>query len=497
MRITCTSPGKLNMEGGPWAVVVPIFSDKQDNGASLITGEEAEQIRALMAEGVIWGKTEEYHVLMTPGRPYRAILTLGVGESSKLDAEAVRRSMGAAVRGALGKLRVSSVAVDAGKVAGFPAEACVDAVILGQYRFNLYKKANGPEPADVDAMAFVVHEDAPLAAVAKRCEDAAAVAEATILARDLGCTGSNDLTPRELARRAEELAQREGLAFECFDENRMKELGMGALLGVGQGSAEPPRLIFLRYDCGKKDAPLVALVGKGVTFDTGGISIKDGASMHEMKYDMCGAAAVLGAMQAVARIKPAVNVVCVVPSVENCPGGRAQKPGDIVQAYNGKTIEVRNTDAEGRLILADALAYTIEQYKPAKVADIATLTGAAIITLGHHASAILSNDDGLAAEIEAASVKTGERVWRLPLWDDFDKLVEGDHGDLTNIGPPREAGTIAGGAFIKQFVGNTPWVHIDIAATAWNVKHLPYFDAKYPTGVGVRLLAEWVLAQGS
>ncbi|HQH52114.1 MAG TPA: leucyl aminopeptidase, partial [Candidatus Hydrogenedentes bacterium] len=255
---------------------------------------------------------------------------------------------------------------------------------------------------------------------------------------------------------------------------------------------EPPTLSVLHY---KHDAATktVAFVGKGVTFDTGGISLKPVQGMHEMKFDMCGAAAVFGAFRAIAALKPALNVVCVVPACENTPGGHAQKPGDVVRAYNGKTIEVNNTDAEGRLILADALAYTIREHQPDHVVNLATLTGACVVALGHYAAGLMSDDDALAESLEAAGAVTGERVWRLPLWDDYDKLLEGAHADICNIGPPKEAGTIVGGCFLKHFVGDTPWAHLDIAGTAWGGKNIPYLDPKHATGYGVRLLTEWAI----
>jgi len=214
--------------------------------------------------------------------------------------------------------------------------------------------------------------------------------------------------------------------------------------------------------------------------------------MHEMKFDMCGAAAVLGAMRTVVQTRPPINVVCVAPAAENVVGSRAQKPGDIVRAYNGKTIEVNNTDAEGRLILADALAYTVEHYQPDKIVDLATLTGAAIVALGHYAAGVMATDDDLYASLQAAADATGERIWRLPLWDDYSKLIEGTHADLSNIGPAREAGTIVGGCFLKEFVGDTPWAHIDIAGTAWGGKNIPYLNPKHATGYGVRMLSEWI-----
>jgi leucyl aminopeptidase len=295
------------------------------------------------------------------------------------------------------------------------------------------------------------------------------------------------------------LAEETGCACEVFAQDWIAKKGMGALLAVARGSAEGPRLIVMKHTP-QPGQPAVVLAGKGVTFDSGGISIKPSEGMHEMKYDMCGAAAVLGAMKTLSQMRVQTNVIAIVPTVENMPGDRATRPGDIVRAYNGKTIEIQNTDAEGRLILADALAYASDVYQPAAMADLATLTGAAIITLGHQAAAVMSTDDGLYDEIHAAAERTGERIWRLPLWDDYAEGIKAHHADLRNIGPKREAGTIIGGVFLQQFVGDTPWAHIDIAAMAWGVKNRPYWNEKNATGFGARLLTRWVLdraAKGS
>ena len=272
----------------------------------------------------------------------------------------------------------------------------------------------------------------------------------------------------------------------------MKKLGMGMLLGVSQGSNSPARLILSEYRTpGAKQT--LAIVGKGVTFDSGGISLKPGKSMDEMKFDMCGAAAVLGAMYAVARLKPKINVIGVIPATENLPGGKAQRPGDIVTAFNGKKVEILNTDAEGRLILGDALSYSVKQYKPDAIVDLATLTGACVVALGHHATGALTNHASLMEQVRTAGEQSGDRVWELPNFPEYGELLKGKYGDLQNIGGPA-AGTITGGKFLENFVGDTPWVHLDIAGTAWNVKYVDYQPANGATGVGVRLLIDLIQA---
>nr|NIP83691.1 leucyl aminopeptidase [Gemmatimonadota bacterium]NIQ59998.1 leucyl aminopeptidase [Gemmatimonadota bacterium]NIU80215.1 leucyl aminopeptidase [Gammaproteobacteria bacterium]NIX48602.1 leucyl aminopeptidase [Gemmatimonadota bacterium]NIY13051.1 leucyl aminopeptidase [Gemmatimonadota bacterium] len=275
-----------------------------------------------------------------------------------------------------------------------------------------------------------------------------------------------------------------------FDRAAMEEEGFGGILGVAAGSEEEPRFIVLEYrGAGEDEAPL-ALVGKGVTFDSGGISIKPSQKMEEMKYDMSGAAAVLGAMQAVARLRPRINVVALVPATENLPSGRATKPGDVLTMYSGKTVEVINTDAEGRLILADALAYARERYGPRAMIDAATLTGAVVVGLGHHAVGLMGNDGDLMDEVRAVGERTGERCWPLPLWDEYRKQLDSDVADLKNTGG-RPAGSLTAGWFLKEFVGDVPWVHLDIAGTAWRDEPAPYLR-KGATGVPTRLFIEWI-----
>ena len=313
----------------------------------------------------------------------------------------------------------------------------------------------------------------------------AAVAEGVILARDLVNEPANVLGPVEFAARAEELKAL-GVEVEVLTEKEMRKLGMAALLGVAQGSPRPPRLVIMRWNGARaKDQP-VAFVGKGVVFDTGGISIKPAAGMEDMKGDMGGAAAVVGLMHALAARKAKVNAIGVIGLVENMPDGAAQRPGDIVTALSGKTIEVVNTDAEGRLVLADALAYTEDRFKPQFMIDLATLTGAVIVALGHHHAGMFATDDRLAGALFAAGEATGERVWRMPLASDYDKLIDSRFADVKNTGG-RAAGAITGAQFLKRFVKDTPWVHLDIAGTAMDSPQNE-INRSWSSGFGVRLL---------
>ncbi|MCB1745944.1 MAG: leucyl aminopeptidase [Gammaproteobacteria bacterium] len=337
------------------------------------------------------------------------------------------------------------------------------AAAAAAYRFDEHKsKPGGAVPSRLGLLAS--DDDAP--AVREALRRARALADGLKLARDLGNRPGNVCTPTHLAETAVELAGRHD-KLECtvLEEAEMETLGMGALLSVARGSRQPAKLIVLEYRGGSEGDKPVVLVGKGVTFDSGGISIKPGAGMDEMKFDMCGAASVLGTLSAVADLGLPLNVVGLVPATENLPDGNASKPGDIVTSMSGQTIEILNTDAEGRLILCDALTYSA-RYEPAVVIDIATLTGACVIALGEHASGLLSNDDQLAADLLAAGERSGDRAWRLPLWEDYQKQLDSPFADMANVGG-RAAGTITAACFLARFTRNYHWAHLDIAGTAW------------------------------
>lgn len=490
MEIDVVSRAQFTFPEGPCALAVPVFEDGSGGDSPLLDEADVRMIGRLREKGTLRGKPQETYFFPSAGGAYEGVLVLDLGTRDACTTESVRRAAGKA-SDVLSTHRIARVAFD-GTLVPEQAHGFVEGLMLGQYRFDQYKarKADEPRPQAVETATIALETVTKNAA--QRCEQARIACESTNWARDLANTPSNDMTPSRLAGAGLEMAEDAGCTGEVFHRDQLEELEMGAFLGVAQGSAEPPTLSVLHYTH-EAATKTVALVGKGITFDTGGISIKPAQSMHEMKFDMCGAAAVFGAFRAIAALKPAINVMCVVPACENTPDGKAQKPGDVVRACNGKTIEVNNTDAEGRLILADALAYTVAEYAPACVVDLATLTGACVIALGHYAAGMMSSDDALANALDAAGEATGERVWRFPLWDDYDKLIEGTHADLCNIGPPREAGVIMGGAFLKQFVGETPWAHLDIAGTAYGGKNISYLDPKHATGYGVRLLTDWAL----
>jgi leucyl aminopeptidase len=370
--------------------------------------------------------------------------------------------------------------------------ALVEGTALADYRFDSHRSAppEGEDAAPKHLQALII--SAPEAADGRELErtvaEAATVASAVNAARDLQNRPANDLTPTALAEHARALAQEvEGLTVETEGREEIIARGMGAFAAVAQGSAQEPALIVLRYEHPGASGPLLGMVGKAVTFDSGGISLKPGAKMAEMKFDMSGGAAVVEAVAAIARLRLPVKLVGVVGATENLPSDRSVKPGDIVTAANGKTIEVNNTDAEGRLVLADCLHHAVG-LGAERVVDLATLTGAVIIALGSTHAGLIGNDDELAERITAAGQQTGEIVWRLPLHEEYDELIKGTYGDLDNAPEGRKAGTIVGAAFLSNFVGETPWAHLDIAGSAWDLGRA--YAPKGASGYGVRLLVE-------
>ncbi len=333
------------------------------------------------------------------------------------------------------------------------------------YRFDRMKSKKDAPPSALRRLTLDIGDKSALRRATAGLEEGLAVAHGVSLAKDLGNLPANVCTPTYLAEQARELAGHYRMKIQVLERRDMEKLGMGALLSVARGSVQPPKLIILEYRRGAKSQKPVALVGKGVTFDTGGISIKPAPEMDEMKFDMCGAASVLGTLKAVAEMKLPVNVIGIIPATENMPGGRATKPGDIVTSMSGQTVEVLNTDAEGRLILCDALTYA-ERFEPAAVVDVATLTGACVIALGHVASGLFANDDALAGELLAAGDAAWDRAWHMPLWDDYQEQLKSNFADFANIGG-RPAGSVTAACFLARFTKKFKWAHLDIAGTAW------------------------------
>jgi leucyl aminopeptidase len=366
-------------------------------------------------------------------------------------------------------------------------ECLTEGLILGAYQFTKYKKTREEDEQQGDIKEIKCFTDKAEARILQGLEKGRTAAEAACSARDMANEPGNIWTPTRFAESGRKLAKMYGLKCKVLSKTDMQRLQMGGILGVNSGSAQPPKMVILEYRTSARN-PTLLLVGKGLTFDSGGISLKPPKGMDEMKFDMCGGAAVLGAMQAVGREKPkGINVIAIVPATENLPGPSALKPGDIITIYGGKTVEVLNTDAEGRLILADALAYGIAQYKPEAVVDLATLTGAVIIGLGHHRTGLLSNNNDLAQQVMVAGDRSGEPLWRLPLGPEYSKQIKSTVADIKNIGN-RSAGTITAAAFLQEFVGDTAWAHLDIAGTAWKSG-----NDKGATGRPVPLLTQYLI----
>jgi leucyl aminopeptidase len=443
-------------------------------------------VRTAAATAEFKGKARQSLDLLAPaGTGLERLVVVGVGKPTELKA-ADWANLGGAAMGALGKAKAATVILDRPDGEPIPAAAAADFALgmrLRAYSFDAYKQENEESPKAKPVAVTIAVGDPPAARAAWQASEA--VAEGVLLARDLVNEPPNVLGPAEFAERARELTKL-GVRVEILTEREMKKLGMRALLGVAQGSARPSRLVVMRWNGGKAKEKPVAFVGKGVVFDTGGISIKPAASMEDMKGDMAGAAAVVGLMHALAARKAKTNAVGVIGLVENMPDGAAQRPGDIVTAMTGRTIEIINTDAEGRLVLADAVAYTESRFKPKFIIDLATLTGAIIIALGHHHAGMFSTGDDLAAALTAAGDATGDRVWRMPLGKDYDKQIDSKFADVKNTGG-RDAGSITGAHFIKRFVKDTPWVHLDIAGVAMGSPHTDT-NRSWASGWGVRLL---------
>ncbi|MGD9980056.1 MAG: leucyl aminopeptidase [Hyphomonadaceae bacterium] len=459
-------------------------------GKALDTAANGRIAKAMKAANFKGGLGHVTDILAPDGVDFGRVLVIGVGKTDTADGMAVERWAGHAVKRVLTsgaeKLVLQPDALPGVSKAESGAHAAMGAR-LAAYRFDTYRTKLKPEQKPT-LTAVEISMDGPAAAKARADKDAAVV-EGVFFARDLVSEPPNILYPETFAERLRDL-ETIGVEVDILEPGAMERLGMGALLGVAQGSSRPARLVSMKWNGGAKGTKPVALVGKGVTFDTGGISLKPGAGMDEMKGDMGGAAAVAGAMKAIALRKAKANVVGVVALVENMPGANAQRPGDIVNTMSGQTIEVLNTDAEGRLILADAVYYAQDKYEPTAVIDLATLTGAVIVALGHEHAGLYSNDEDLAHAITVAGQTEGEAVWRMPLNAAYDKMIDTPNADMKNISGKPTAGSIVGAQFIKRFVKDgTPWAHIDIAGTAW--KPGPYEDPLSPawaTGYGVRLL---------
>jgi len=454
-------------------------------------------ISALIAEDEIKGKKSEVTLVHSLGRiPSPRVLVAGLGKQEKFGLDTIRNLMGTSLRRArgTGATSVATILHGAG-IAGLDPEECAQAIaegaVMGTYRFRRYKgNSNGDDPKEIETLFIVESAKSKLDAIRRGVERGQVLGQAANHTRDMANEPANALPPAKFAERAQALAAEAGLDCEVLDEKQLAKLGMGGVLGVGAGSTNPPRFIILKYRGGRKTDNGMALIGKGITFDSGGISIKPAAGMEAMKGDMSGGAATIAAMWALGKLKPKINVTALVPTAENMPSGSAIRPGDVLRAMNGKTIEVINTDAEGRLILADAICYARKE-KLSPMVDVATLTGAMQIALGPGATGFMANDDGLAEAISKAGEASGELMWRFPLIDEYREGLKSNVADIKNTGN-RNGGAITAAKFLHFFAEDTPWAHIDMAGTDDSDKEKGIY-VKGSTGIPTRTLINLVL----
>ncbi len=418
-------------------------------------------------------------------------LHVGVGEKGKVTPQGLRRAAGTAVK-ALLKIGAEEIAIEAGDHAAH-LSPIVEGALLAAYKFEGEKAPAARRKNALKQLTVVAGfgSSGSLKEAKKAAEAGQILAEAANLVRAIGNLPGNEITPITLAERARKIAQANGLKFQVWDERQLKKEGFGGILAVGKGSANPPRFITLQYQGAKsKGAAPYAIVGKAITFDSGGISIKPADRMDEMKWDKMGGCAVLGILQAVSALKLPINVIGLIASAENMPSANAYRPGDIVTTYDGQTIEVLNTDAEGRIVLADALSYAVKNHQPKAIFDLATLTGACVVALGGSRAGLFTDDETLRAQLWSRSEEVGDPVWPLPVGDEFDEQIKSDVALVKNTGG-REGGASTAASFLRHWTGGLPWVHLDIAGPAWITKDLPYLE-KGATGFGVRLVVDYL-----
>jgi leucyl aminopeptidase len=480
------------LTGRNGCVIAGVFEPRKLSAAAAALDRAAKgKLSGVLRRGDMQGKLGTTAVLLdVPGIAAERVILVGLGSQDSFSEKQYREATAAAVRAlnATGadeaSFHLTEIAVGRRDAAWKVAHAVIVAS-EGAYRFTRMKsKDDGPQPS-LKRLALHVDKSGEKRAAAG-LQQGLAVAHGMSLAKDLGNLPPNVCTPTYLADQARELGRRYRMKVTVLERADMERLGMHTLLSVAQGSAQPPKFITIEHHGGPKKNKPVVLVGKGITFDTGGISLKPGAEMDEMKFDMCGAASVLGTMKAVGEMRLPVNVIGVIPTTENMPGGRATRPGDIVKSLSGQTVEILNTDAEGRLILCDALTY-VERFEPAAVIDIATLTGACVIALGHVATGLFANDEAIAREVTAAGETAYDRVWHMPLWDDYQEQLRSNFADFANIGG-RPAGAVTAACFLARFTKRLRWAHLDIAGTAWKSGR-----EKGATGRPVPLLTQFLV----
>lgn len=495
MRVE-TKTGRVASEAAEVLVLTHCEGEALSQDAAAVDQAMGGVLRDVLHSKEFEGKANELALVHTQKKvPAKRILLVGLGKKKDVSVDQLRQAMGHTVK-RVRQIKAAAFMValpgvtPAGSSLVEVAQAMAEGAILGSYQFTTYR-SDAAASKDVRSMSVLVPGKDVLRPVAEGVRRGVATAEAAVLVRDLCNHPSNVLTPTMVANEAKAIAKEEALTIKILEERDMEKLGMGALLGVARGSHEPPKFIILEYKGSKKkDERPVVLVGKTITFDTGGISLKPAENMEHMKADMTGGAEVLASIRAAARLKLPLHLISILPVAENMPGGRAMKPGDVVKTLSGKTVEVQNTDAEGRLILSDALAYAT-RYKPAALIDIATLTGACVVALGQFAIGMFGTDATLKDTVRKAGLRSGERVWEMPLWDEYFEQLRSDVADMRNIGG-RGGGMITAALFLSKFVGDCPWVHLDIASTDWSERERAYIP-KGPSGIGTRLLIQYLI----
>tara|TARA_B100002052_G_scaffold73071_1_gene66242 strand:- start:190 stop:1656 length:1467 start_codon:yes stop_codon:yes gene_type:complete len=448
---------------------------------SFLGKEDASRILNSVSLDLSNGDLGDY-LLVAGNNKIKRIIFFNLGDKKKLTSDKLR-AYGSKVYSLVNSKKIKSMHLDTKSFmlnTNDRAQSFIEGLILGSYKFEDYK-SNKDKNNHLTKVSLSGDIDKNI------INKGQVLANSVCFARDLGNHPANILTPTYFANESKRISKAKNMTCKVFDVSKFEKMGLGSFYGVARGAKEPAKMIIVEYKGGPKNQKPIALVGKGLTFDTGGISLKPGARMDEMKFDMCGGATVMGLMNAVSILQPKINIVFAIGSTENMPGSDAQRPGDIVTAYNGKTIEVLNTDAEGRLVLADVLSYVNKNYKPQYMIDFATLTGAVLVALGNRASGLMGNDEKLIKRIKKSGEISGEKVWELPLWPEYSKDIKGKYADIQNLGKAG-AGTITAGAFLKEFVDDTPWCHLDIAGTAWGPREPSYQPKVGATGVAVRMI---------
>ena len=487
INLSFSTPAEVQTECLAVVVLDQSSNEKPEASATTTDGAVHAAAEEVIASGELSGRIFETALVHHPANlKARRLLLLGGGKANKFSSFELRKLAGAAVRFLKPRgLRELAFVVPESIPAEEAAKAVVEGAFVGDYDPDTYKSDRKNQKTE--SLTVVAQGNQP--GLQQAIDEARAIGESQNFTRELVNEPSNRMTPTQLADRARKMAQEVGLKCEVYGADKIKELRMGAFWGVAQGSDEPPALIVLRYEpAGAPTSPVLGLIGKGITFDTGGISIKPADGMEKMKYDMAGGAAMIGTMRAIALLKPKVKIIAIICATENMPSGKAQKPGDIQIAMSGKSIEIINTDAEGRLVLADGLAYA-KQLGCTHLIDAATLTGAVVVALGYVNAGVFANDDKMYERFKQATMKAGEKFWRMPLDEDYKESIRSNIADIMNTGG-RWGGAVTAAMFLKEFAEDTPWMHLDIAGTAWMEDNKPWI-AKGPSGIAVRTLVEF------